>query len=754
MAEMAVDRLQIEIEATSEGAEKNIRSLTATLEDFKRSARAGGLSGFTDNIKGAGEEATEAEKKVSKLTKTMQSMKSTVSANNAVNRLGGGSTGLAALTKRIILYRALRAVVGSVINAMKEGLSTAYEYSKTTNGELTPALDRISTAANQMKNQLGAAFGQLLTWVEPLITGLIHLVTDLAQKFTWLFAVLSGSDKYLVANEVATSWKEADKAAKSYQRTLLGIDEINRLNAPSSGGGANGSNSVDPFHYEPTNFKLPDLSTWATPLLEKVSTATEKVHHLAEELGLLPSPQVSIGLDATGARQGIGEVSMMLDGLRAQSPVSVGVEVMDTAPALGRVGEVNSAIGNLAAQSPMMVDMKVSDPAPELAKITQGIEGLNGQLGLSRSVINEYSTSTIGSFGTMSEGVGSTVKEMTGNLSTELDASKLSISNYTTETGTTFSTWATNNAVNTESSIGRIVTSTELLNQDAKPNISSFLTETGADFSMWASNNVMEAEAAMSGVVSSTSVLDDAKANIDTFTDETEKKFRLWKRTMVFLAAAAFNPFGTFAYLALESAGKSEVSFANGSTKTFSEWASGVIDSAKAAGKGLWDGVTKYLSGVWDGLNKVFEAMGEPTKGPFGVNAPSFSPSLVPAPKSISPFTLTPFVPMMIPAFATGGFVDHGTTFLAGEAGPEIVTNIGNRTGVINEQQLTGGVEEGVERGMEPLLTIVAAGFSRIEQAIAEYSSDGGVTLSDRDIYRAWQRGSQGVGGSLVKGMV
>lgn len=47
-------------------------------------------------------------------------------------------------------------------------------------------------------------------------------------------------------------------------------------------------------------------------------------------------------------------------------------------------------------------------------------------------------------------------------------------------------------------------------------------------------------------------------------------------------------------------------------------------------------------------------------------------------------------------AFASGGMVDQGTAFIAGEAGPEIVANIGNHSGVMNVEQLSAGVAEGV----------------------------------------------------------
>ena len=49
-----------------------------------------------------------------------------------------------------------------------------------------------------------------------------------------------------------------------------------------------------------------------------------------------------------------------------------------------------------------------------------------------------------------------------------------------------------------------------------------------------------------------------------------------------------------------------------------------------------------------------------------------------------------------IPLLANGGTVNAGTAFIAGEAGPEVIAKIGNRTGVMNTDEM----EESVIRGM------------------------------------------------------
>ena len=50
---------------------------------------------------------------------------------------------------------------------------------------------------------------------------------------------------------------------------------------------------------------------------------------------------------------------------------------------------------------------------------------------------------------------------------------------------------------------------------------------------------------------------------------------------------------------------------------------------------------------------------------------------------------------------ADGGFVSTGDMFIAGEAGPEVVGRIGNRTAVANSDQIVSGIAGGVAAGQE-----------------------------------------------------
>ena len=71
--------------------------------------------------------------------------------------------------------------------------------------------------------------------------------------------------------------------------------------------------------------------------------------------------------------------------------------------------------------------------------------------------------------------------------------------------------------------------------------------------------------------------------------------------------------------------------------------------------------------------------------------------SLGGANKSVSDFGSSRgggFTPMK--AYASGGFPDSGQLFLAREAGPELVGQMGSRSAVANNDQIVDGISEGV----------------------------------------------------------
>ena len=310
-----LESLELEVKHKSTGAAAEIKEVANAVRSLSRALDkvAPGLVAFANGLGNIGINVTNNINPINNVNTTINKVtqsarKATTATKNtakAVKDVGkeakkaqGPLANFVSSLKRIAFYRVIRAILKAITEALKEGLENAYLYSKQVGGDLAPAMDRLASATQKLKNQLGAAFGQLLLALEPILEAIIWLVTKLAEAITWLFALLSGADTYLVANDVTKAWQDTEdatngaaKAAKEYKNQLLGFDEINKLNAPDdNGGGGSGDNGDDYsglFHEEKMNWKLPDIMGWLAPLAGAVPPILDLLGQLVSEIELL-----------------------------------------------------------------------------------------------------------------------------------------------------------------------------------------------------------------------------------------------------------------------------------------------------------------------------------------------------------------------------------------------------------------------------------------------------------------------------------
>lgn len=163
---------------------------------------------------------------------------------------------------RVAFYRAIRSAIKAVEDALKEGLKNVYEYSKTIDSVISQAMDSISGVQLQMKNQIGAAFGELIATIQPIVEAILNLVTRVADAVSQLFALLGGRATYHKATKSTNEWAKAAggaaKAAKEWKNQLMGFDEINRLEEPadSGGGGGAGAENIGNWELAPVTLDL------------------------------------------------------------------------------------------------------------------------------------------------------------------------------------------------------------------------------------------------------------------------------------------------------------------------------------------------------------------------------------------------------------------------------------------------------------------------------------------------------------------
>lgn len=209
--------------------------------------------------------------------------------------------------KRIAFYRFVRSILKSIAQAFKEGLEKAYLFSTGMEGEghrFAEALDRMKSASNQMKGQLGSAFISLLAAIEPVIIAIINLITQAADALSQLFAAFTGNT-YMKAVQTASQFSDAltkgAGAAKEWKNQILGFDEINRLNEPSGGGGGGGTNPLAGYNFQDT------------PISESIMRLKEKIEPIVEDIkliftGLMDFINGVFSGDWDLAFQGLGEI--------------------------------------------------------------------------------------------------------------------------------------------------------------------------------------------------------------------------------------------------------------------------------------------------------------------------------------------------------------------------------------------------------------------------------------------------------------
>lgn len=95
-------------------------------------------------------------------------------------------------------------------------------------------------------------------------------------------------------------------------------------------------------------------------------------------------------------------------------------------------------------------------------------------------------------------------------------------------------------------------------------------------------------------------------------------------------------------------------------------------------------------------------------------------------------------------SFASGGTPNMGSLFLAGEAGPEFVGNVGGQTQVYNEDQLANTLASSNEGLINTILAAANALIGAIED------KDLNVSIGDRDIAESARRGARLNGRAMV----
>lgn len=142
---------------------------------------------------------------------------------------------------RVAIYRAIRSLIKSIMQSLNDGLEHFYQYSLKVNGLYATARAEIKTSMHYVSDALGAAAGQLIEKIYPVVVKILDATAEIFNNISEMIAHLSGEETYTRA---VRGVADINAEAKKLKATILGFDEINKLN------GNNGSGTDETGHFE------------------------------------------------------------------------------------------------------------------------------------------------------------------------------------------------------------------------------------------------------------------------------------------------------------------------------------------------------------------------------------------------------------------------------------------------------------------------------------------------------------------------
>ena len=192
---------------------------------------------------------------IQKFTSGIPFLNRTKSSFNGLGTSGRGLTGILKTIGMTAKFMFASFVIRGAVDGAKQGMQNLAQYS----GETNRSLSLLMSSLTQLKNSLATAFAPILNVVAPILNSFIQKVISVVNAIGQLMGALTGKTTMVTAKKVNQDYaaslnststglknnaKNADtasKAAKQYQRTLLGFDQINKLDDNSDSSGSDGS---------------------------------------------------------------------------------------------------------------------------------------------------------------------------------------------------------------------------------------------------------------------------------------------------------------------------------------------------------------------------------------------------------------------------------------------------------------------------------------------------------------------------------
>lgn len=187
----------------------------------------------------------------------------------------------------------------------REGMQNLAQYSGQTNSDISMLMGSLNT----LKNALATAFAPILTAVAPALNYLIQLLVKAATAVAHFTAAFTGKSTVVVAKQQTADYAaslgdaadaagSANDAAKEYQKTLLGFDQMNVLNDTDKSSGSSGSGGGAGAGGFGDMFETVEVGAGASNLADRIKEAWKNAdftdlgrdlgNKIAEELNKIP----------------------------------------------------------------------------------------------------------------------------------------------------------------------------------------------------------------------------------------------------------------------------------------------------------------------------------------------------------------------------------------------------------------------------------------------------------------------------------
>lgn len=638
----------------------------------------------TNAVKKSGEAASKAGESAKKASSGFRSLSEAISKTKIgqfVNSIG-----------RIAMYRAIRSAIKGVTSAAKEGVQNLAKYSAAVNNtdasSANATMSEYASTLLQVKNSVGAAVMPVLTALLPVVNTIADAFINAANAVNQFLQALNGKSTFTKAKkntvDYAKSLKGASGAAKELQKTLLGFDEINRLNDENKGGGggAAGADYSNMFEEAEVGGKIKETATWIKDHFDeilsvaesigvaiaawKLSSALLKGISLLSGLEIPKNISVGISLIFAGVAVAADNIANILSGKYGATSVESLIKEMISGALIG-AGAVALGVGAWAFPVAIALVMTITDIITNWDELSSSVEHFWDGVG------DLFSGNSAGFWNNIT-------KSMYDSLSADTWGNKL--------VDAIFGEGTVEQAKkNIENGLSMKDVAAQML-----ADIETALGGVGA----WFENNVAAPiKVAWEGAASLLAV----KATT-AYTRVTEK----WRSLKTWFENNVSTP--------IKTTWNTACTTITTKVQTAKDKITGMFGNV---GKWFEDNITSPIStkitGAWDKVKNFWSN----TITPSIQNAAATVSNLFSGGVGGNLFSnIFKKNGNKVRAYASGGFVTSGDLFMAREAGPEFVGSIGGRTAVANNDQIVEAVSDGVYRAMAPLVSGIGKSDTRV----------------------------------------